>query len=130
MGTLMTLTAAWQRFQSFYRGRQAEALAVKFLVRQGFTVVQRNYRCLFGEIDVIVKNKALLAFVEVRFRARTDYGTAAESVTYHKRRKLMATAAHFLAHSGETLPCRFDVITLDRLTVDAIQWIPNAFDGQ
>ncbi|WP_310448229.1 YraN family protein [Thiobacillus sp.] len=107
-------------------GQTAEARAEAFLVKQGLAPVARNWRCRFGEIDLIMQDGATRVFVEVRLRSRSDFGGAAASVTPAKQRKLLAAARQYL--SGlQTLPlCRFDVVALDGSS--APDWIKNAFD--
>ena len=108
------------------RGRWAEDLATKHLTTDGLEALQRNYRCRWGEIDLIMRDQQTLVFVEVRFRSRDDYGDAAESVDAYKQRKLVSTAEHFLqAHSNfQDKPCRFDVVSVSPNTV---RWIKVAF---
>src|SRR3990172_1533488 len=77
-------------------GEHAEGLACAHLVRHGLTLLQRNYRCVRGEIDLIMGEGASLVFVEVRYRHKPWFGSGAESVTRHKRAKLIATASHYL----------------------------------
>ena len=109
-------------------GAAAEALAATFLERQGLRVLERNYRCRMGEIDLILADGAALVFAEVRFRSSGAFGGAAASVTRAKQRKLLAAAGHYLAGKPER-PCRFDVVVLDRLAPDAVEWIRDAFSA-
>jgi putative endonuclease len=108
-------------------GRSAESRAERYLKSQGLTLVVRNWRCRFGEIDLVMRDGETLVFVEVRLRSHACYGGAAASVTAGKQRKLVATARLYLA-SLLTLPaCRFDVIALcDDSSVP--EWIQSAFD--
>lgn len=108
------------------RGAQAEQLAADFLVRQGLQIVARNYRCRYGEIDLILQEGDTLVFVEVRLRSRGDFGGAAASIDSHKQRKLMLTAQHYLAQLRRTPPCRFDAVLLQD-TRTPVEWIKNAF---
>ncbi len=118
------------------KGQQAEEWALLFLTQQGYALVQQNYSCKMGEIDLILRKNKLLIFVEVRTRNTNAYGGAAASVTYSKQRKISRTAALFL----QTHPrygnddCRFDVIAFEqRYGVDqdptAVDWIQGAFDA-
>lgn len=108
------------------RGAQAEQLAADFLVQQGLRVVARNYRCRYGEIDLILHEGDTLVFVEVRLRSRNDFGGAAASIDSHKQRKLTLTAQHYLAQLPRTPPCRFDAVLLQS-TGESLEWIKNAF---
>jgi putative endonuclease len=107
-------------------GQSAEVRAESFLVSRGLTPVTRNWRCRFGEIDLIMQDGATRVFVEVRLRSRSDFGGAAASVTPAKQRKLLAAARQYLTTLKSIPPCRFDVVAL---TGDAApDWIQNAFD--
>jgi putative endonuclease len=110
------------------RGAQAEQLAANFLTRQGLRLLVRNYRCRYGEIDLILQDGDTRVFVEVRLRSRGDFGGAAASIDSHKQRKLTLTAQHYLAQLPRTPPCRFDVVLL-RDTGAPLEWIKNAFSA-
>ena len=107
-------------------GQAAEAHAEAFLKTQGLTLVARNWRCRFGEIDLVMQDGATLVFVEVRLRSRRDFGGAAASVTPAKQKKLLAAARQYLAALKTLPPCRFDVVALSGDA--APEWIRNAFD--
>lgn len=108
------------------RGEAAEQLAAAFLQRQGLTIAHRNYRCRFGEIDLIAQDGKTLVFVEVRSRRTEDFGGAAASITQDKRDKLLRTARHYLARNRSTSPCRFDAVLI-RGEPPRVEWIRNAF---
>lgn len=83
-----------------------------FLVQKGFSLLYRNYRSRFGEIDLIMENGEFLIFVEVKLRKNSRYGTPAEAVTRQKQERLRKTALLYLqAHSSQKQP-RFDVIEI------------------
>jgi putative endonuclease len=109
------------------RGRHAEDLAAEFLQRRGLELVERNYRCRFGEIDLIARDGKTLVFVEVRMRASASFGGAAASITGAKRGKLMRTARHYLAGASRMPACRFDALLVTG-TDYAIEWLQNAFE--
>lgn len=101
-----------------------------FLQRQGLKPVETNYRCRFGEIDLILRDKDVLVFVEVRLRRNPGFGGAVASITGDKRRKLLHTAHHYLQRLSPPPPCRFDVVLLNSLGGGDPEWIRNAFgDG-
>ena len=108
------------------KGEDAEALAADFLARNGVTVTQRNYRCRFGEIDLIARDGATLVFVEVRSRRNDGYGGAAESITGAKRARLIHAARHYLASAQQDTPARFDAILISG-EPPRIEWIRGAF---
>jgi putative endonuclease len=105
------------------RGAAAEALAASYLATRGLTIVQRNYRCRGGEIDLIARDGEVLVFVEVRLRRNRAFGTAAESITAAKRRRLRLAARHYLARLGREPPCRFDAVLLNALETENIEWL-------
>lgn len=108
-------------------GRSAEAHAERFLESQGLKRVTRNWRCRFGEIDLIMRDQTTLVFVEVRMRSSAAFGGAAASVTASKQRKLLAAAKLYLSNLPEMPPCRFDVVALTDSGA-APEWIQSAFD--
>ncbi len=107
------------------RGDSGEALAAAFLERRGLRILSRNYRCRFGEIDLVAESGSTLVFVEVRARRSDAFGGPAESITPAKRRRLVAAARHYLAAAGERA-ARFDVVLI-RGEPPRIDWITDAF---
>lgn len=107
-------------------GDAAEDQAVSYLSAKGLRAISRNYRCKFGEIDLIAEEGDTLVFVEVRYRKNDYFGSALESVTVKKQRKIITTARYYLAEKklGESRPIRFDVVGI---TENETQWIKNAF---
>jgi putative endonuclease len=103
-------------------GARAETLAADYLMRQGLTIVRRNFRTRFGEIDLIARDGRMLVFVEVRMRSSPDYGGALESITAVKRARMVAAANGYLAMLGHEPPCRFDALVMQRLNADSIDW--------
>ena len=124
------------------RGRHAEQAAEAYLNKKGLHCIERNYRCRFGEIDLIMQGRQgqthqcdTLIFVEVRFRKHSEWGDGANSVDFRKQRKLIRTAEHFLQHHSllQSLPCRFDVVSIGYGSSDKFNyqfdWIQNAFSA-
>ena len=109
-------------------GARAEALAADYLARQGLVVVARNFRTRRGEIDVIVRDRDTLVFVEVRLRSRALFGGAAASITPAKRARLIKAAHAYLATLAREPPCRFDAILLDGLDPARIAWERNILE--
>lgn len=112
-------------------GSQAEKLAAVYLQEQGLKLVTSNYRCRFGEIDLIMRDDKTLIFVEVRLRSSGSFGGAAYSINASKQKKLIITAEHYLQqHSAAAkMACRFDAILMDKTSAQNVQWIQNAFDA-
>jgi putative endonuclease len=109
-------------------GADAEALAAQFLVAKGMTIVARNVRSRFGEIDLVARDGATLVFVEVRLRRSHAFGGAAASITRAKQSKLVAAARLYLANLRHEPPCRFDAVLFDRLDVDRATWQRDIID--
>jgi putative endonuclease len=107
------------------RGDAAEALAAAYLEQRGLRVLERNFSCRHGEIDLIARDGATLVFVEVRLRGNPRFGGAAASITAGKQGRLAATAAFYLARHDSATPCRFDAVLLDRLDPARIEWLRN-----
>lgn len=82
------------------RGALAEEAAAEFLKERGFSSLERNYSCRFGEIDLIMRDGHTLVFVEVRYRRNKSFGGAIESITVAKRQK--AVARRPALHGGQT----------------------------
>jgi putative endonuclease len=106
------------------RGAAAEQTAAEYLTRHGLVLVERNFRCRLGEIDLIMRDGQTLVFVEVRQRASRQFGGAAASIDSRKQQKLIAAAQVYLAKLGKTPPCRFDALLLQG---DGMSWIRDAF---
>jgi putative endonuclease len=117
----------WPRVRSpaQERGRQWEAAALAHLRRHGLSLVEANFRCKGGEIDLVMRHGAELVFVEVRQRAGSAHGGAAASVTPAKIRRLVRAAQAYLLRFPHTPPCRFDVVAIDG---DRLDWLRNAIE--
>jgi putative endonuclease len=103
----------------------AEDRAAALLCDRGYAIVERNYRCRVGEIDVIARDGDTLAFVEVRSRADGDHGSALATVGPAKQRRIARVAAHYLAARRPTArACRFDVVGI---TGDDVVLVKDAF---
>jgi putative endonuclease len=111
-------------------GNQGEALAYDFLRQKGYKLVQRNFSCKTGEIDLIMQKGQELVFVEVRSKCSSRYGQPAETVNRSKQEKLRKTAQAYLYRHPELAQyyCRFDVIAiLWEKGLANIEWIADAF---
>ena len=106
-------------------GAHAEDLAAAFLVARGLALVERNFRCRLGELDLIARDGKTLVFVEVRLRTRHDFGGAAASITAAKRARIAAAAGLYLARLPHPPPCRFDAVLLDALDPARVEWLKD-----
>jgi putative endonuclease len=112
--------------QAKANGKLAEALAAEYLQLRGLRLIERNYSCRLGEIDLILVDGPVLVFAEVRLRRNLEFGGAAASITAAKRQRILRAARHYLSGKPEW-PCRFDVLLLDALEPGRIEWIKDAF---
>jgi putative endonuclease len=108
-------------------GAHAEKLAAQFLQQQGLILLQTNYHCRFGEIDLILKDGDTHVFVEVRLRSSAAFGGAAASIDTRKQAKLLKTAQFYLSELKRIPSCRFDAVLMQSTDLQQIEWIKNAF---
>lgn len=113
-------------------GGQQEQRALRFLDQQGLSLVQANFNCRVGEIDLIMRDRqGCVIFVEVRYRKSDRYGSAVETVGRAKQRKLRLSAAWFLkSRNWQHKSCRFDVVGITGggpAGEDRLEWIRDAF---
>lgn len=113
-------------------GQAGEDLVANYLVNNGFTIIERNYRKQYGEIDLIAINKEIIAFVEVKRRIHTYQGLdLSEVVTFSKQQKMIKVAKHYLAYGKhDTKNCRFDIALIEGQENNVkLTYIPHAFEG-
>ena len=110
-------------------GRRAESLAFEYLRNHGLAPVARNFRSRGGEIDLIMMDGDCLAFIEVRSRSSAQFANPSHTVDARKQRKLITTAAMFVARHDRYSTCtmRFDVVSIEGSARPRIRWISDAF---
>jgi putative endonuclease len=107
------------------QGRRGEDRVAALLARRGYQLLERNYRCKLGEIDVVAADGDTLVFVEVRTRSRGDRGSALETVRAGKQRRIARVAQHYLSFRRPGYDkCRFDVVGI---TGDDVVIVKDAF---
>lgn len=108
-------------------GAHYEQAAARYLEQQGYRIIESNFRCRYGEIDLVAREGAYLVFVEVKYRKDTGAGEPLEAVDYRKQRQISRTAFFYLLCRGygEDTPCRFDVAAI---LGEEMRVIKNAFD--
>ncbi|WP_299019148.1 YraN family protein [uncultured Photobacterium sp.] len=114
-------------FNKRRQGKAYEAMAEQYLRRHGLVSECRNFQCRSGEIDVIMRDGTCWVFVEVKFRQRNHYGSAAEAVNWRKQQKLKRAALFWLQQKGlsaEHTEFRFDVVTIEGHE-HQIEWFTN-----
>lgn len=110
---------------SIQKGQQYEDLALAYLRKQGLKLIARNYKCRWGELDLLMLEQSTLVIVEVRYRKNARYGSAGESVTANKQARIVAATKHYIMNHKINQPMRFDVLDI---TGDIqLDWIKNAF---
>ena len=107
------------------QGLQWEQAALAHLQRHGLVLVEANFECKGGEIDLVMRDGDTLVFVEVRQRVSMTHGGAAASITPAKIRRLVRAAQFYLMRLPDTPPCRFDVVAIDG---GQLEWLQNAIE--
>ncbi len=113
-------------------GKAGETIAAAFLKKQGYRILEQNFRCSYGEIDLIAWQGETLVFIEVKSRSSSKFGGPAGAVHFRKQGKMSRVAAVFLQRRGlDASPCRFDVVSVvmeaGETTVELFQ---NAFESR
>ena len=107
------------------QGQLGEQQGLAYLQQQGLALVEANFSCKAGEIDLIMRERDTLVFVEVRKRSGGHGGAAAESITPAKQRRIIRAAQLYLSRFARMPACRIDVVAIDG---DDIEWLPNAIE--
>jgi len=113
------------KITSIEKGDLYEDRALSFLLQQGQALVERNYRCKWGELDLLMDENGVLVVVEVRYRKNDRYGSALESVTSTKQARIVAATKHYIVTKKVDQPVRFDVVAITGNSPP--QWVKNAF---
>jgi len=114
------------------KGRLGEKKAMTYLINHGYTIVDINYYCRYGEIDIIAKKGGYFVFVEVKARSSSAYGSPAEAVTFMKQKRVIQSVQDYVQRNKiENYPLQLDVIEVYLLENQAtkINHIKNAFEG-
>lgn len=111
-------------------GKEGERVAERYLQKKGYMLVERNYRCPAGELDLIVLDRRVVVFVEVKTRTGLGFGSPLEAVEFRKQRKMIQVAQFFLAEKRlQQRDARFDVVGVSWLGREPIvEHIENAFE--
>ncbi|MEW6350480.1 MAG: YraN family protein [Thermodesulfobacteriota bacterium] len=113
------------------KGNRAEQLAAEHLESRGYRIIERNFFCRVGEIDLIAMHGEELVFVEVRARYSANTVDPVYSVNRTKQRKIIKAALVYLANRpGTPPPMRFDVAVVDMRSPRTVEVIPHAFDAE
>jgi putative endonuclease len=111
-------------------GEQGESIAVRYLKKKGYKILEKNYRTKLGEIDIIAKDKDTLVFVEVKSRRSWQFGNPKAAVTPAKQRKISKVALYYLkTNDRSNAKARFDVVTITATRDKSqIEIVKNAFE--
>ncbi|MGQ9693494.1 MAG: YraN family protein [Thermodesulfobacteriota bacterium] len=111
-------------------GKIGEELAVAHLKKMKYKILERNYKCPLGEMDLVARDKNTLVFIEVKTRKTKDFGGPAAAVDLHKQRQLSKVALHYLNQKKlNNIPARFDVVAIELIgSTPQVEVIPNAFE--
>ena len=108
-------------------GQLYEQLALVYLQQQGLQLIQQNFQCKAGEIDLVMRDHDCLVFVEVKYRASSAFGGALAAVTQAKQQKLLRASRWYLQqHNATTSACRLDVLAIEGQPPYQYNWIKNA----
>lgn len=101
---------------------------MKYLKENNYIILETNFYCYFGEIDIIARNNGYLVFIEVKYRKSRSMGLPEEAVTYSKQRRIYKSAEYFLYKNriSMNIPCRFDVVAIMNKEIVLYK---NAFGG-
>lgn len=108
-------------------GARAEQWACEYLQQRGLELLERNYRCRPGEIDLVMRDAGTVVFVEVRYRSRNGFGGALASIDTRKQAHILAAASHYLQRHDVNDPVRIDVVGVRGR--DRIDWLQNAIQS-
>jgi putative endonuclease len=113
------------------RGRAAEQLAADQLAGQGFIILDRNWRNRWCELDIVARRSSTIHFIEVKYRANTSYGFAAEYISHDKSNRLRRAALAWNQAHRYNGPCQIDVVSVEgRLEAPTITHLPNAITAE
>lgn len=110
-------------------GKEGEDRAAQFLVKQGYRIMERNYRTRSGEIDLIALHKGVVVFVEVKTRTSSVFGAPELAVNVRKQQRMVRAALGYIKYKKlHQVPCRFDVVAISTTAKKEVELIPNAFE--
>jgi putative endonuclease len=110
-------------------GKEGEDQAAQFLVKQGYRILERNYRTRSGEIDLITLHEGAVVFVEVKTRTSDAYGAPELAVNARKQGRMIKAALGYIKYKKlHQVPCRFDVVAISSSAGQPVELIRNAFE--
>jgi len=110
-------------------GKEGEDRAAKFLKKQGYRILERNYRTRSGEIDLIALHEGTVVFVEVKTRTNEAFGSPELAVNARKQSRMIKAALGYIRYKKlHQVPCRFDVVAISSSAGQPVELIQNAFE--
>jgi len=112
-----------------YLGKHFEEYATNYLKEKGYKILDRNFNCSYGEIDIIAKKDNILCFIEVKARSKKDFGSPLEAITINKQKRMVKVAQYYcLKNNLKETPLRFEAIGIDlSFNPPRIEHIMNIF---
>ena len=113
-----------------WTGQRGEDIAVAYLKSKGYRILQRNYKCLFGEVDIVAKDGNTIVFVEVKSRKSEDFGDPQTAIGWEKKKKISRVSLKYLDEKHlYSCDARFDVVAIKMLPAgNEVELIQNAFE--
>ena len=123
-------TEGLSRSNNIEKGKKGEDIAAACLRKEGYRIVERNYRCLYGEIDIIAMDAGDIVFIEVKSRKSDNFGSPEEAVGITKQKKISRVALNYLRERGlADHNARFDIVAIRFMPQgNRVKLIRNAFD--
>lgn len=100
--------------QTSHLGQKGEDMACSYLENKGFVLVQKNFRCRKGEVDLIMKDGEILVFIEVKYRRSLHFGSPFEAIDIKKQEKLLDVSRYYLYTQAYKGPLRFDAVGIQK----------------
>lgn len=118
------------RLSTIFIGKRGEDVAKRYLKKNGYRIIEKNYKTPFGELDFVALDKGILVFIEVKTRRSDKFGPPEISIDLSKRQKIIKSAFHFLSKKRiKDTPCRFDIVSITEVGKDRkIELIRDAFE--
>ena len=110
-------------------GKEGEDRAARFLMKQGYRIIERNYRTRSGEIDLIALHEGAVVFIEVKTRTSNAFGAPELAVNPRKQQRMVKAALGYIKYNKlHQVPCRFDVVAITATAEKEVELIQNAFE--
>ncbi len=126
--SLMKNGGSWMKFKNRIIGNRGENVAKKYLLNQGYNILDKNYTCNIGEIDIIAEKEGLIVFIEVKSRNSLNFGYPYEAVDRKKQIKLIKVAQNYINYKRiRNTQFRFDIIEVYLKQSNRVNHIKDAF---